>query len=147
MNKLVAVLLGLTLVLSMSACNRNNNGAPDANPPAASPGGSPGGSPSAPAASPGGSPPGSPAGSPAASPGTGGAAAAQALYKQNCIACHAADLRGGVGPNLQKVGARMTAEQIAARINAGGGGMTAFKGVLTDAQIHTLADWLSTKKG
>jgi cytochrome c551 len=141
MNKLAVVLLGLILVLSMSACNRNNNGAPDANPPASSPAASPG----APAASPGGSPSGSPVGSPGASPS--GSVDAQAIYKQNCIACHAADLRGGVGPNLQKVGARMSADQIAAKITAGGGGMTPFKGVLTDAQIHTLANWLSTQKG
>jgi cytochrome c551 len=136
MNKLAVLLLGLILVLPMSACNRNNNGAPDANPPASSPAASPG----APAASPSGSPVGSPGASPS------GSVDAQAIYKQNCIACHAADLRGGVGPNLQKVGARMSADQIAAKITAGGGGMTAFKGVLTDAQIHSLADWLSTHK-
>jgi cytochrome c551 len=134
MHKIVVALLALTLVLSVSACNRNNNGAPDDTPPAGSPGGSPGASPG-----------GSPAASPGASP-TGGTADAQALYKQQCIACHAADMSGGVGPNLQHVGARMSAADIAGKISNGGGGMTAFKGVLTDAQIQALGNWLSSQK-
>jgi cytochrome c551 len=132
MKKLAAVVLIFTAFLAVSACQRNNNGAPDQTQ-------APAVSPSAPAASPG---------APAASPsGPATTVDAQAVYQQNCVACHAADLHGGVGPNLQDVGARMSADQIAAKIAAGGGGMTAFKGVLSDAEIQGLASWLAAKKG
>ncbi|WP_255570680.1 c-type cytochrome [Cohnella sp. CFH 77786] len=136
MKKIAIAALAAAMIIAGAACQRNNNGAPDQTP-AASPTGAPGGSPAA-----------SPTGAPAASP-TGTTAAgvnAEAVFKQNCIACHAADLHGGVGPNLQEVGSRLSADEIAARISAGGGGMTAFKGVLTDAEIHALADWLAAKK-
>jgi len=137
-NKLGIALLAAMLALAVSACQRNNNGAPDqANPPAESPTGTA----TAPAASPTGT---------AATPAPGGtvaAADAEALYKSKCLACHAADLHGGVGPGLQDVGARMSTDDIAAKIAAGGGGMTAFKGILTDDEIRVLADWLAAKKG
>ena len=126
-NKVGIALLAAMLVLAVSACQRNNNGAPDqANPPAASPTGT------------------------TTTPAPGGtvaAADAEALYRSKCVACHAADLHGGVGPNLQDVGARMSPDDIAAKIAAGGGGMTAFKGILTDDEIRSLTDWLATKKG
>ncbi|MFC3799432.1 c-type cytochrome [Cohnella sp. GCM10012308] len=72
---------------------------------------------------------------------------AETIYKAQCIACHAADLSGGVGPNLTDVGARLSTDEISSRIHNGGGGMPAFKGTLTDDQINTLVNWLSTKKG
>ncbi|WP_123041964.1 c-type cytochrome [Cohnella candidum] len=130
-NKVVAVFLVFALVLAISACQRNNNGAPDQTP-AAPPAGSPAASPASPAASPS---------------GAAGNVNAEAVFKQNCIACHGADLHGGVGPNLTAVGSRLSSDAIAAKISAGGGGMTAFKGVLSDAEIHALADWLAAKKG
>ncbi|UUZ86586.1 cytochrome c [Paenibacillus sp. P26] len=71
---------------------------------------------------------------------------AAAIYKQQCLSCHAADLSGKVGPNLQKVGAKLTKEQIAGKIEAGGGGMPAFKSLLNGQQIDTLASWLADKK-
>jgi cytochrome c551 len=40
----------------------------------------------------------------------------------------------------------MAASDIALKIRNGGGGMTAFKGVLTDDQIQAVANWLSSKK-
>jgi len=124
-NKFGMALLAAMLVLTVSACQSSNNGASNqANPPVASPTGS--------AAAPG---------------GTVAAADAEALYKSKCVACHAADLHGGMGPNLQDVGARMSADDIAAKIANGGGGMTAFKGKLTDDEILALTDWLASKKG
>lgn len=71
--------------------------------------------------------------------------AAQTLFKQNCMKCHGANLGGGVGPNLQKVGRKMSGEQIFHQIQNGGGVMPAFKGNLTNKQIATLAKWLATK--
>ncbi|MDG0809556.1 c-type cytochrome [Cohnella rhizosphaerae] len=72
---------------------------------------------------------------------------AETIYKAQCIACHAADLSGGVGPKLTDVGARLSTDELSTRIHNGGGGMPAFKGTLTDDQINTLVNWLSTKKG
>ena len=71
---------------------------------------------------------------------------AEATYKAQCVGCHAADMSGGVGPNLQKVGAKLTAEQISTQIHNGGGGMPAYKGTLTEDQITALTDWLAAKK-
>jgi cytochrome c551 len=73
-------------------------------------------------------------------------ATAEAVYKQQCISCHAADLSGGVGPNLQKIGATMSADQISTQIQNGGGGMPPFKGTLTDDEITALTDWLANHK-
>ena len=78
--------------------------------------------------------------------GTVDAAAAEEIYKNSCIGCHAADLGGGVGPNLQKVGSEMTADQIHDKIAKGGGGMPAFKGQLSDDEITALTNWLAAKK-
>ncbi|CAI6075990.1 c-type cytochrome [Cohnella sp. JJ-181] len=72
---------------------------------------------------------------------------AETIYKAQCITCHAADLSGGVGPNLTNVGARLSTDEISSRIHNGGGGMPAFKGTLSDDQINTLVNWLSTMKG
>lgn len=72
---------------------------------------------------------------------------AETIYKAQCLACHAADLSGGVGPKLTDVGARLSADEISSRIHNGGGGMPAFKDKLTDDQINTLVNWLSAKKG
>ncbi|MDU5145133.1 MAG: cytochrome c [Paenibacillus dendritiformis] len=71
---------------------------------------------------------------------------AAAVYKQNCLVCHGANLEGQVGPNLQKVGATRTPEEISAVIHNGGNGMTAFKGVLSEDEISALVEWLSAKK-
>ncbi|TJY42804.1 cytochrome c [Cohnella pontilimi] len=138
MKKIGVLVLGFSLIFLAPACNRNNNGAPDQTPPAGTPAGTPTATTTA-------SPGGSPAASPTASP-TGGTADATALYQQQCLACHAADLSGGAGPALSNVGARLSADDIATRISNGGGGMPAFKGTLSDDQIHALANWLSAKK-
>ncbi|GMK40833.1 hypothetical protein PCCS19_38890 [Paenibacillus sp. CCS19] len=78
--------------------------------------------------------------------GTVDAAAAKTVYEANCISCHAVDLAGGMGPNLQKVGSKLSVDQITQRINEGGGGMPAFKGQLSDTDIANLAGWLGTMK-
>ncbi|MEK0316651.1 c-type cytochrome [Cohnella sp. 56] len=73
-------------------------------------------------------------------------AAAMAIYKSNCLACHGDQLQGGMGPALDKVGAEMSADAIHKQILNGGGGMPAFKGTLTNEQIDTLTAWLAAKK-
>lgn len=78
--------------------------------------------------------------------GTLDAAAAQALFKQNCISCHGADLQGAVGPNLQKVGSKLTLEQIYKLLQNGKGMMPSFKAQLKDEEIANLSRWLAEKK-
>lgn len=72
---------------------------------------------------------------------------ATAVYEANCMGCHATDLSGqGNFPALQTVGATMSKEEIAAKISAGGNGMPAFQGRLSDEEIDALSQWLSEKK-
>ncbi|MGG3283858.1 c-type cytochrome [Paenibacillus solani] len=77
----------------------------------------------------------------------GNATEATSLYNANCMACHATDLSGGGSfPNLQKVGSKYDASQIAGIITNGRNGMPSFQGKLTDAEITTLSEWLAAKK-
>ncbi|MDQ0871730.1 cytochrome c551 [Paenibacillus sp. V4I3] len=74
---------------------------------------------------------------------------AQELFTTNkCISCHGVDLAGKVGPktNLQKVGSRLSSEQIANKIKNGGGGMPVYKTTISEEEIGLLSDWLNSKK-
>jgi mono/diheme cytochrome c family protein len=62
------------------------------------------------------------------------------------MACHGANLEGKLGPNLQKVGGKLSEEQIKKQIEAGGGGMPAFGKKLKDNEVDTLVKWLAVKK-
>lgn len=78
---------------------------------------------------------------------SGGATAdATALYQQNCQACHGANLEGGVGPALDKVGGKLSEDQIQKQIENGGGTMPGFKNSLKEDDIKALATWLAAKK-
>lgn len=72
------------------------------------------------------------------------------LYQNNCISCHGANLQGGVGPALKAVGAKLSPAQIQHQIYNGGGPMPGYgqdqQGILSDQQIQTLTNWLSTKQ-
>ncbi|MBP1934164.1 cytochrome c551 [Ammoniphilus resinae] len=74
----------------------------------------------------------------------GDTAAAEGLYKNSCAGCHAADLSGAVGPNLQQVGARLSEQDILGVIENGRGGMP--PGVLKGDDAKTVAAWLATHK-
>ncbi|MCP3772890.1 cytochrome c [Paenibacillus sp. MZ04-78.2] len=76
----------------------------------------------------------------------GEASNAAAIYKANCVSCHGTDLSGKVGPNLQKTGAKLSQEQITAKIQNGGGGMPSYKNTLKEPEIQALTEWLSAKK-
>lgn len=71
---------------------------------------------------------------------------AVALYKKQCMSCHAVDLSGRVGPSLQKAGSQMTVEQLAERIRVGGKGMPAYQKILKAEEVEALAHWLSKNK-
>lgn len=76
--------------------------------------------------------------------------AAIAVYENGCITCHGDNLQGGIGPNLQHVGSRMTLAQIEHRIEVGSGPMPAYTApgdeILTNEQVQAVATWLETKK-
>lgn len=69
---------------------------------------------------------------------------AEKLFSQKCSSCHAADLTGGVGPDLTKVGAKLSKDEIEKIIVDGQNAMPA--GQLTGADATTVADWLAAKK-
>lgn len=73
-------------------------------------------------------------------------ASAMALYKNNCLSCHAVDLGGIVGPSLQQVGSKFIEEQLVEIIHDGEKGMPAFEKMLNTDEIDVLAKWLSQKK-
>ncbi|MEB3102600.1 c-type cytochrome [Ferviditalea candida] len=68
------------------------------------------------------------------------------LYKQHCISCHAADMSGMVGPNLQHIGSSLDRTKISAVIGNGKGGMPAFHKILKQDEIEKLAEWLASLK-
>jgi mono/diheme cytochrome c family protein len=70
------------------------------------------------------------------------------LFSDNCANCHtlaAAGASGKVGPDLDQL--RPAADLVTTQVNNGGGGMPAFKGKLTDAQIQELATYVSDNAG
>lgn len=73
-------------------------------------------------------------------------ARAKVIFKDNCMACHGASLEGDFGPNLTKVGSRLSKEQITAQITNGGKSMPALGKKLNAAEIETLAVWLAAMK-
>ncbi|MDD9272300.1 c-type cytochrome [Paenibacillus sp. GCM10023248] len=85
--------------------------------------------------------------SPAATQSTAGTKAdAQTVFKANCVSCHGGNLEGAVGPNLQKVGGKLSKDQITGIITNGKGAMPSFKGRLSDDEISAVATWLADKK-
>ncbi|MFD0698821.1 c-type cytochrome [Paenibacillus sp. GCM10027628] len=126
MNKSI-LCLALLLAISLTACGKSNT--------------TPSPSPTTSAAA-------SPATSPSATTSGGGAATvdAQSVFKANCMACHGASLEGSVGPNLQKVGGKLSKDQIVTTITNGRGAMPSFKGKLSDSEVGSLAAWLADKK-
>lgn len=82
--------------------------------------------------------------------GTGGgtesdAAAIAVFNSSGCAGCHVfsvADASGPVGPNLDATA--LSKDEIEARIRSGGGAMPPYEGELSDAQINSLAELIST---
>lgn len=73
-------------------------------------------------------------------------AAAEQIYKSNCLSCHGDHLQGGMGPALNQVGTSMSKEKIYKQIMNGGGGMPKFEGRLSEDEVVTLTNWLADKK-
>jgi mono/diheme cytochrome c family protein len=81
-------------------------------------------------------------------PGAGGATGGPAVFNTNCASCHtlaAAHSGGTVGPNLDQLKPSLAVVQ--RQVTNGGGGMPAFGGRLTPAQIHAVAQYVSSVAG
>ena len=81
-------------------------------------------------------------------PAPGGGGGAEQLFTDNCGNCHtlaAAGASGKVGPDLDQL--QPGPDLVTAQVENGGGGMPAFKGKLTDAQIKQIADYVSQNAG
>ena len=70
--------------------------------------------------------------------------AGEELYQNNCAGCHGGDLGGISGPNLQKIGGELSAEEIADIIENGKGGMPSV--TMPDDDREELSEWLANKK-
>jgi cytochrome c551 len=70
--------------------------------------------------------------------------AGEGLYQKSCAGCHGGNLKGNMGPNLEKVGSKYSEEEILNIIHNGQGSMP--KGVLQGADAEAVAAWLATMK-
>lgn len=70
----------------------------------------------------------------------------EAVYRSaSCFSCHGAELEGASGPNLQEVGARLSADEIRTTIEEGTSVMPG--GLVEDpAELDALVEWLSEQK-
>ena len=74
--------------------------------------------------------------------------AGKVVFLANCAACHtlaAAAATGTVGPNLDD--AKPSLDLVLNRVQAGGGAMPSFEGVLSDQQIQDVAAFVAASAG
>jgi cytochrome c551 len=81
---------------------------------------------------------------------SGGSASAdgKTVFEANCSSCHTlkdADASGSFGPNLDQL--TPDAATVQKQVENGGGGMPAFGGKLSDAEIKAVATYVSTSAG
>ncbi len=77
--------------------------------------------------------------------GSANAAAITLFDSSGCAGCHTlsvADASGAVGPNLDTTS--LSTDEIEAQIRSGGGAMPPYEGQLSDSQISSLAELISS---
>lgn len=116
-KKLLAFLMGTALVFSLAACGGGDDDAADT---------------------------GGDAGTDTGTETETAGVDAEAVYQKSCIACHGGDLTGGVGTDISKIGATMSADEIKTVIVEGKGTMPAQN--VSDEEADALAQWLAAKK-
>jgi ubiquinol-cytochrome c reductase cytochrome b subunit len=73
---------------------------------------------------------------------------ARVFFDKGCIYCHDVAGEGGQrGPNLSRVGDRLTADQLIIRINNGGHNMPAFAGRITREELASVVSFLQLQRG
>ncbi|WP_077247604.1 c-type cytochrome [Bacillus sp. FJAT-27225] len=70
--------------------------------------------------------------------------AAEENYKQSCLNCHGNDLTGGGGPDISKIGGKLSKEEIEDIVKNGRGMMPS--DLLSKKDAKEMAKWLSEKK-
>lgn len=66
------------------------------------------------------------------------------IFDQKCSGCHGGDLKGGMGPNLTKVGSKYSKDDILGILKNGKGQMPA--NVVSGDDANAVAEWLAAKK-
>lgn len=64
-----------------------------------------------------------------------------AIYANSCAACHGADLSGAVGPDLTKVGSKLSEDEITEIVLNGKGDMPPIS--ISQEEADVIAEWLS----
>lgn len=127
-KRIIFAFTGLILILSACAGNGTDNGTTEDTPGGDTQPGQEQGAPSADTETPG--------------EGTADLAAqGEAAYQQSCVACHGANLEGGVGPALK--GITLSKEEIIEVIKNGRGQMP---GNLAPGQEEAIAEYLLSQK-
>jgi mono/diheme cytochrome c family protein len=78
----------------------------------------------------------------------GGATDGKSVFISNCGGCHvlgAAGTSGSIGPNLDDL--KPDASTVENQVRNGGGGMPAFQGRLTDAEIAAVSQYVAANAG
>jgi len=79
----------------------------------------------------------------AAAAGPGNAMAGGEVFSENCSTCHGATGHGGEnGPDLRTMPLAKTEAGVTKQVTNGGGGMPAFKGVLSEEEINNVAAYV-----
>jgi mono/diheme cytochrome c family protein len=77
---------------------------------------------------------------------SGDATAGKQVFADNCVSCHGATGHGGNGgPDLTSIPDAKNMNRVVAQVTNGGGGMPAFKGVLTAKQITDVSTYVTQK--
>jgi cytochrome c551 len=69
---------------------------------------------------------------------------AEEIASTACMTCHGENLKGGAGPNLNKIGSKYAQNDIENIIKNGKGAMPG--GVITPEDAKIVAEWLAQKK-
>jgi mono/diheme cytochrome c family protein len=80
----------------------------------------------------------------------GGEASGETVFTSSCGSCHtlsAAGTTGSVGPNLDDLKPKPDQAAVEAQVRNGGGGMPAFQGRLSDAEITAVSKYVAENAG
>lgn len=80
--------------------------------------------------------------------GASASADGEAIFAQNCGSCHtlaAAGTNGAVGPNLDQL--QLDQAEVQSQVTNGGGGMPAYAGTLSSAEIAAVSQYVAENAG